>query len=257
MTHLNNLPPSLRAQGSPPYLIGHRGSRAHAPENSLASFRLALEQGAHALETDLHITKDRQIVCIHDPTLERTTDGSGAVQEQSLGELKRLKLRGSGQDRYPDERIPTLDELLGTFKTQTYYLLELKAPGWTKPGDIHLLVEALRAHAVMEHIIVASFSREILSCVHQTAPKLPSAPIRMFNLIPLAGFPLMGVWYPMLYLNPLYVWMCHRRGQIFCPLDPTPEPRLPYYLRLGVDFILTDDVQKTKAALKRLTSTGV
>lgn len=254
MTHLDNLPPSLRAQGDPPYIIAHRGSRAHAPENSMAAFRLGFEQGAHALETDLHITADRHIVCIHDPTLERTTNGSGEVRQKTLDELKSLRLRGNGRDRYPKEQIPTLAEVFTEFASSAYFLLELKSPGWTSGEDVHLLVDLLQRHDVTDRVILASFSRTILACVRQTAPELPLSPISLFNVIPPADYPLMGVWYPMLYLNPLYVWMCHRRGQIFCPLDPTPEPRLPYYLRLGVDFLLSDDVQKTVEALEKVRS---
>lgn len=59
---------------NPPFILAHRGARAHAPENTLPAFNLALEQGADAIETDLRITRDRVIVCIHDATVDRTTD---------------------------------------------------------------------------------------------------------------------------------------------------------------------------------------
>jgi glycerophosphoryl diester phosphodiesterase len=70
--------------------------------------------------------------------------------------------------------------------------------------------------------------------------------------MPPKQYPFVGVWYPSLFLNPLYVWMCHRRGQFFAPLDPTPEARLRYYVWLGCDFVLTDNPAKTIAKLQQI-----
>jgi glycerophosphoryl diester phosphodiesterase len=71
-------------------VIGHRGNRAHAPENTLESFLEALALGADALEFDLQLSRDGQLVVFHDATLERTTDGHGAVEQHTLAELQRL-----------------------------------------------------------------------------------------------------------------------------------------------------------------------
>jgi len=249
----NSLPEQVTATGHPPYILAHRGCRELAPENSIASFDLALAQGAHALETDLHITKDRQIVCFHDKTLDRMTDGSGNVNEMTLDELKHLSLvGGNGTDNYPPQTIPTLDEFFTRYKNRAYFLLELKAPSWTEKDDINLLYELIEQHDVGEDLTVASFGHDILDAVHQYAPDLHRGPISIFNLMPSDKYPLIGVWYPNLFLNPLYVWMCHRRGQFFAPLDPTPEPRLRYYIWLGCDFVLTDNPAKTIAKLKRI-----
>ncbi len=231
-----------------PFVIAHRGNRVHAPENSMAAFRMALDQGVDALETDLRLTKDRAIVCMHDPTVDRTTDGTGAVAGMTLAELKRLRLRGT------DEHIPTLDELLAAFADRTYFLLEIKAPAFRDPADVPLLAAVLAAHAALERVILASFDTAILDTIRAAADyPFVTAPIIATNPWPPAKYPMLGAWWPLLYVNPVYVWLCHRRGQIFCPLDPTPEPRLRYYLRLGVDCVLTDDPGVTIAALMRLT----
>lgn len=231
-----------------PYIIAHRGNRVMQPENSMAAFQLALEQGADALETDLRITRDRVIVCHHDETLDRMTDGSGRVDEMTLDEINTLRLRAPDGSR-SDEPIPTLDSFLDTFGQKTFFLLELKAPQWKTPDDAQLLVDSLREHKVSRRVALASFNYEILDCMASIAPDLWTTPIVTWNPLPPARYPMVGVIWPMLYLNPLYVWLCHRRGQWFCPLDPTPEPRLRYYRRLGVDFVLSDDPQKTRDAL--------
>ncbi len=249
----NTLPESVTASGRPPYILAHRGCRELAPENSIASFDLALEQGAHALETDLHITKDRQIVCFHDDTVDRMTDDEGNVNEMTLDELKQLALvGGNGTKDFPTQRIPTLDEFFTRYKDRAYFLLELKSPSWTTAEDIQLLHETIARHGVLDDMTVASFGHDILETVHQHAPDIHRGPISIFNLIPSDKYPLIGVWYPNLFLNPLYVWLCHRRGQFFAPLDPVPEPRLRYYMWLGCDFVLTDNPAKTIAKLEKI-----
>ena len=84
--------------------IGHRGARAYAPENTLASFKKALEIGVDAVELDVRKTKDNQIVVIHDADVKRTTNGEGLVSELTLKEIKNLSADG--------EKIPTLEETL-------------------------------------------------------------------------------------------------------------------------------------------------
>ena len=71
-----------------PIVIGHRGAAGEAPENTLASFALALEQGAEGIELDVHITKDGEIVVCHDATLDRTTNGSGLICDHSWSEIE-------------------------------------------------------------------------------------------------------------------------------------------------------------------------
>lgn len=249
----NKLPDRVTSSGKPPYILAHRGCRELAPENSIASFDLALEQGAHALETDLHITKDRQIVCFHDKTVDRMTDGTGHVQGMTLAELKQLSLiGGNGTRDFPTQRIPTLNEFFTRYKDRAYFLLELKAPSWTTAEDIRLLRDTIERHGVLGDMIVASFGHDILEAVHQYAPDIRRGPINILSLFPSSKYPLIGVWYPNLFLNPLYVWLCHRRGQFFAPLDPTPELRLRYYVWLGCDFVLTDNPAKTIAKLNEI-----
>ncbi len=113
-------PETIFGPGSPLRVIGHRGAAAFAPENTLPSFRHAVEVGADAVELDLHCSRCGRLVVIHDATLERTTDGSGEVEALSLDELRRVDAGyGFTQDRgrsFPFRGqgvgIPTLEEVL-------------------------------------------------------------------------------------------------------------------------------------------------
>ena len=89
--------------------IGHRGARAYAPENTLASFKKAIEIGVDAVELDVRKTKDNQLVVIHDADVKRTTDGEGLVSELSLAQIKGFSAEGG-------EKIPTLAEALDFYE---------------------------------------------------------------------------------------------------------------------------------------------
>src|SRR5215213_2794656 len=114
-----------RAHRPYPLLIAHRGANHLAPENSLTAFAIAQEQGADVLETDLHVSRDGEIIVFHDHTLQRMSDGQGPLFSQSLAELKQLRLRGR-DGKLTQERIPTLIELLTATQGQMPLLLELK-----------------------------------------------------------------------------------------------------------------------------------
>lgn len=108
--------------GPTPRIFGHRGAAGLAPENTLPSFALGIALGADVLELDVHGTRDGVVVVFHDPTLDRTTDGSGPLREHSFAELKRLdagyRFSRNGQDfsyRGHGVRIPAFEDVLKAF----------------------------------------------------------------------------------------------------------------------------------------------
>lgn len=233
-----------------PYVMAHRGNRAACPENTLASFRRALADGADVLETDLHVSSDGAFVCIHDPTLDRTTDGSGPVEARTLAELKAL----SASCRWPEfssERIPTLAELAGILPPDRGLALELKSDRFLEPAVGRRLGEELSALGVLGRSVVLSFSRARLDATRLGAPRLPCGWITLKEARPVRGVELVGPWWPLLLANPFYVLLAHRRGQAVAPLDPSPDSRLWLYRLLGCDAVLTDDPAETVRRLGR------
>ena len=104
--------PAPLARWPRPVLLGHRGARLQAPENTLPAFRLALELGAHGVELDVRLTADGQPVVIHDADLSRTTDGAGPVARHTLEALRRLDAGAWKDGLFRGTPIPTLGEVL-------------------------------------------------------------------------------------------------------------------------------------------------
>jgi glycerophosphoryl diester phosphodiesterase len=108
--------------------IGHRGARAYAPENTLTSFKRAIEIGVDAIELDVRKTKDNQLVVIHDSDIKRTTNGKGLVGELTLAQIK-------GYSAEEDEKVPTLKEALDFLDKKVMALVELKEMGIEEQGN--------------------------------------------------------------------------------------------------------------------------
>ncbi len=239
---------ATRQQRTRPLIVAHRGTPDLQPENTLPSFQLALLQGADALETDLRFTRDDQIVLFHDGTLDRTTNGQGAVQNYTLAELKRYRTRApNGQ--LGDAPIITLAELIEATNAQTPLLLELKDARFVAARDAMRLIELLDRYDMVQRTAIISFHQDYVASVAAARPAIPTGNITLWNPLPMGRAELLGPVWPLLYLNPLYVWWAHRLDKVICPLDPTPEPRIRYYLRLGVDAVLTNNPALTLDAI--------
>ena len=138
-------------------LGGHRGNAAECPENTLASFRSAIELGVDVIECDVHLTDDRQLAVIHDHLIDRTTDGSGLVRDYTMAELKRFDA-GSWKDaKFAGERIPSLDEVLAVAKGKVGVAIEIKNLPLPYPGIEEVVVKAVKQAGMEQEVVVISF----------------------------------------------------------------------------------------------------
>lgn len=154
-----------------PWVIAHRGASGHAPENTFAAFRRAVELGATFIETDLQVTRDGRFVALHDSTVSRTTNGTGEVHEFTLEELRQVDA-GMWFDReFMGERVPTLEEILEFSREHdVVFYLELKYPAvW---GMDHSLVAALQKAQSAPRTIVISFDPATLSPLRRLDPSI-------------------------------------------------------------------------------------
>lgn len=163
-----------------PRLFGHRGAAATAPENTLASFRRALQDGVDYLELDLHATRDGVPVVIHDPTLDRTTDASGAVRERSFAELRRCDagFRFEEDGRHPYRgggvRVPSLEELLDE-APQAALNVEIKQ---SEPPIESTVVELLMRKGALGRVLLAAEDDAIMRRIRAFSPGVPTSASR-------------------------------------------------------------------------------
>ncbi len=244
----------LREQRNTPFIVAHRGAQTREPENTLAAFTLAVAQGADALETDLHFTRDNQIVLIHDATIDRTTNGSGRVSQMTLAELQTFRTRRPGNgssSSLSDEPVPTLRALIEATDAQVPLLLELKDSAFLQPERAQQLVDLLTEMEMLARGSIVSFQYDRVKVVQQIQPALATGIISRLNPLPLGDARLLGPLWPLIYLNPFYTRWAHAQGKFVCPLDPTPEARVGGYLRLGVDALLANDPASVVAAIEQ------
>ncbi|MBK8464125.1 MAG: glycerophosphodiester phosphodiesterase [Nigerium sp.] len=140
----------------------HRGASAHAPENTIPAFELALDQGADGFELDVQLTRDDQVVVIHDETLERTTDGHGRVADHSLDDLVRLDA-SSGRAGFAGVRIPALGDVFALVRgTRATVNVELKNSVVAYPRLEERVLDVIAGHAMTGRVIVSSFNHDSL-----------------------------------------------------------------------------------------------
>lgn len=155
--------------------IGHRGAAGYCPENTISSFRKAVELGVDYLELDIQMTKDRELVVIHDPTVNRTTNGKGKVKDFTLQEIQSLDAGSWFHCNFAGEKIPSLSEVLEEFAGKIGFLIELKKPSLYPQMDEKLAEELEKRGltSVDKQIIVQSFDRSALKRFHELLPTIP------------------------------------------------------------------------------------
>jgi len=159
-------------------VIAHRGFSGAAPENTLAAFQKGIEIGSDMIELDVHLSRDGEIVVIHDETLERTTNGKGMVADQTLQELKRLVAGSSFGPAFAGEKIPTLKEVLDLAKGRVLVNIEIKNPTHQRYSITELAEKTLREvekAGMIDKIIFSSFNPASLEWIGKKEPRAQTA----------------------------------------------------------------------------------
>lgn len=151
-----------------PRIIAHRGNSSEAPENTLAAVTSALSLNPDAIEIDLHLSKDGELIVMHDPTLERTTNGKGAIVDFTVAELKTLDAGSWKSPNYTDEKVPTFKEVLKEVKGKNRLFVELKVVGAEEK-----LIQELEEADMLEDVVVISFYPQALARLAELKPDLP------------------------------------------------------------------------------------
>ena len=155
-------------------VIAHRGASGHAPENTLPAFEKAVELGADYVECDVHLSRDGEVVVIHDVEVERTADGKGRIEDLSLEEIKALDAGSWYGEAFAGTKIPTLEEVIERVRGRVRLVVELKS---SRPEIAGAVVERIRSLGAGSSCLVISFNHPFLRSVREMAPEIAVAPL--------------------------------------------------------------------------------
>jgi glycerophosphoryl diester phosphodiesterase len=161
----------------PPLVIAHRGDSAHRPENTVVSFASALECGASVVELDVQLTGDGHVVVLHDPSVDRTTDGRGDVREMTLAEVRKLSagFRERFGSTWAGERVPTLSEVLGLLHGRARVMIEIKRESVSADDDGGIearTIAEIRRQKATDQVALISFEHRALLRCQELAPEI-------------------------------------------------------------------------------------
>ena len=162
-------------------IYGHRGAKGEAPENTLASFEQCLQHGVRRCELDLHLSRDGELMVIHDPTLKRTTGRRGKVAQHDAEELVKYDARQGGPGWKTPCPIPRLSELFEKCDFE-HWQLEVKSASRDRAARTVLAIKALaERYQLKERITVTSSSREVLRALNRLAPEISRGLVAEYN----------------------------------------------------------------------------
>jgi glycerophosphoryl diester phosphodiesterase len=245
LVYATNMFGALRTPGEPAFIAGHRGDRAHFPENTLPALQGVLDSDFDFVETDIQLTADGVPVLMHDLDVDRTTNGSGYVADLTLAELKTLDAGSWYAPEFAAVQVPTLDEFLAIFQhSKKKAMLELKGI-WT-PDQVRTVTALVYARGVQNRVIFEAFDFVTLEALQEAAPLfprvliqryLPSDPVALanrFGAIALLTSP------ASLESDPTAIEKIHEAGLGIVLYTLNKKESWSEALTLGVDGIITD-----------------
>jgi glycerophosphoryl diester phosphodiesterase len=221
-------------------IIAHRGGPHYAPENTMAAFSNAIAQGANRLEFDVQMTKDGQLVVIHDETLDRTTTGAGPVGAATLAEIKAL-------DAGQGEKVPTFEEVVALAKTAGIAIFPEAKSAHLYPGIEAKMLAVLDQAGYLDHAVIQSFEAASLTTFRQLNPQVKLCALyglwKLSVSNPPGGAQAVCPAAEMVLLNPGMIRQAHLEGrQVYVWYLAAENPLLTKVMRFfGADGVIVND----------------
>jgi glycerophosphoryl diester phosphodiesterase len=236
-------------------VIAHRGFSGKAPENTIAAVEMAIEAGAHMVEVDVTMTADDHVICLHDETLDRTTNGRGRPTDITLEEIRKLDAGSWFSARFSEERVPTLAEVFDAVKGRVLVNVEIK-PEAVDHGIVPLIAALIADHGLHDQVVVSSFAPEALRRIKLADPDVFTAslfnselhsgkdPLEIMLEVGSRGFNISGK-----RLTPEIIDRCHRSDIPVAVYTVNEVSELLLLDEMGVDAIFTDHPDRMLNAL--------
>jgi glycerophosphoryl diester phosphodiesterase len=242
----------------PILVIAHRGFSGAAPENTLIAFQKGIEAGSDMIELDVHLSRDGEIVVIHDETLDRTTNGKGLVVDHTLKELKKLDAGSSFGPQFAGERIPTLREVLELAKGRAQVNVEIKNPTHGKYPIAELtekVLQEVNQAGMMDRVIFSCFNPAALDWIKRREPRAWVAFLfhRPWNFLPdipgSQGYSVLNL--RNINLTREKVAEIKKAGKKINVYTVNTEEEMEQFIRWGVDGIITNHPDKLIKILQK------
>lgn len=232
-----------------PLIFAHRGASAYAPENTLAAFLQAVEQKADLIELDSKLSADQRVVVIHDPTVDRTTNGTGHVSAMTYQQLKALNASFQWEELFPNQHVPLLEEVIEACSGKIRFNIELT--NFRSPFDLlaDRVVDIIRHYQLQDQVLISSFHPIPLRRFHAL---LPEVPLGFLARQGIQGFLSRG-WlgrallaYDSLHpeksdITPQLINRARKYGHQIYSFTVNDPGEMHELIRLGVDGLITDD----------------
>ena len=215
------------------FIIGHRGACYYKPENTVASFKHALKLGCKFIECDVHLSKDKKIVIIHDKTLDRTTNGRGLVSKFTLKQLKKL-------DAGRKQKIPTFQEYIHLLKNKAVMVIELKKV----KNIVQEVLNIIKKNKIQDKVIIVSFHDTYLKKVKKINPRIKTGLLSIRRLLAIkrakyCKADVIGIYHR--FVTKDFISRCHKNNfKVFAYVSVRENPNKKYLLKLiklGLDGI--------------------
>jgi glycerophosphoryl diester phosphodiesterase len=250
-----------------PLSVAHRGHSIAYPENTLEAYRKAIDLGVEAIECDVNITSDGILVMMHDPTLDRTTTGTGRVSASTWEEIRSLDAGGKFKPEFAGVKVPSTEETLLLFKEAGIFsCFEVKGADGDESDRIALgLTELFIKHNMLDKAFLTSYHHEALRLAQSKCPELMIGPERLPDDAPAdppealrqAQFfsaPVLQHQYTVLTAE--VVRVLHENQVAVWAWSTTDEPSLVFSIDIGADALMGDDVQLMLEVLDRMRPAG-
>ncbi|WBW94768.1 glycerophosphodiester phosphodiesterase [Oceanirhabdus sp. W0125-5] len=236
-------------------IFAHRGYSAKYPENTLLAFKKAIEYGVHGIETDVQMSKDGELILIHDEKVDRTSNGSGFIYNMTYDELLKLDF-GEWKSRvFYGEKIPKLVELLDLVKGNNIELnLEIKNNLVSYPNIEEKILALISEFKIEDRVIISSFNHESVLKVKKMSKQVRCGPLLYSTLIN-----------PQLYIkeynfdtyHPMYKSLNSEKIKVLkdnripiCTYTVDNKDDIKYLIKKGVEVIITNEVEDALMCVK-------
>ncbi|BAB04799.1 glycerophosphodiester phosphodiesterase family protein [Halalkalibacterium halodurans] len=242
------------------HIYAHRGVSCKYPENTLSAFRAAEGVGADGIELDVQLTKDDQLIVIHDLHLNRTTSGSGLVRAHTLSELKRLDAGSWFDERFTGETLPTLDEVFAWAQSnELIFNVELKGVVEDRDRLFTAISACIDTFKMRDRVILSSFDHVLIKKLSGSFTRNQLAVIVMAALYDPGGYVqkvgATGYHFYYLAMTEAEVYHLLHKGLKLRPFTLNQEEDIRRYMQLGVNGIFTDDPELAIRVALELSTT--